>query len=138
MKNTVQLTILLLSSLALSSCGKEIKPDSTSLVNTHWRLISINGVPANIKPEATLKFDSKKASGFSGCNRYFSKYSTNQNSVSFQNIGSTKMLCSNQSSINMESQLLTSLHAAKSFYINSKKQLLIQSSSGSLLFNSTN
>ena len=138
MKNTIILIIAVLSLLTLSSCGKGIRPDSSSLINTHWKLISINGITVTLKKKVTLRFDEKKASGFSGCNRYFSKYNINKSSVHFHSIGSTKMLCGNQNTMRIESQLLKNLSAATSFYVNNKKQLLIKSSSGSLLFERSN
>jgi len=129
-----------LSSLTLSSCGggEGIKPSNSSLINTDWRLVSINGVVADLKKKVTLRFDEKKASGFSGCNRYFSKYNINKSSIRFHSIGSTRMLCGNQNAMKIESQLLKNLTGSTTFYVNNKKQLLIESSSGSLLFKRNN
>jgi hypothetical protein len=49
----------------------------------------------NLKEELTLDFDSNinKVSGFAGCNRFFGTYSTNGNTISFSELGATRMMC---------------------------------------------
>ena len=40
--------------------------------------------------------DTKKVSGFSGCNRFFGSYTLNNDVLKFENLGTTKMLCSDE------------------------------------------
>lgn len=54
---------------------------------------SINkGFPSK-KPTLTLESVSKKMTGNTGCNQMFGSFTTNQNKISFSDVGSTKMYC---------------------------------------------
>lgn len=46
------------------------------------------------KLHITFDDDTKKISGFSGCNRFFGSYTLNKNSLNLSSLGSTRMLCS--------------------------------------------
>lgn len=135
MKYTNQLLIILSTLLAIASCGGGvIKPTITSLIDTEWKLININGIPFSGETQPTLHFKAKRVSGFAGCNRYFSNYSSKENgSISFGSIGKTKMLCSRSDSRNIETQFIRELSTANSFSINDG-ELTIKGSTGILQF----
>ncbi len=94
--------ILLISVIILKSCGSS--QDVASAANTTQMITNdINSGTYIIEQlettnvfahELTLQFDSKtnKVSGFAGCNRFFGTYSTNDKSISFSELGATRML----------------------------------------------
>lgn len=67
------------------------------LENTKWVLDSLDGSKINTESgkEITLIFDSetKKFSGFGGCNSYFGTVKKELDKLTFSGIGSTKMAC---------------------------------------------
>jgi heat shock protein HslJ len=67
------------------------------LENTKWVLDTLNGSKINTPAgkEITMIFDSntKKVSGFGGCNSYFGTVKKELDKLNFSGIGSTKMAC---------------------------------------------
>ncbi len=66
------------------------------LEETKWALLEIGNEKIQLKGQIPyLQFgDEKKMySGFSGCNRMFGKYETNENSINFSEGGMTRMAC---------------------------------------------
>lgn len=55
-----------------------------------------------------------KVAGFASCNSFFGNYSTENNLISFNNIGSSKKLCPNPI-MNIENQLFKALNSVTSF-----------------------
>ncbi len=134
MKNINRLIILLSTLLTLVSCGGGVKSDPSSLIDTQWKLASINGVPFEGKSQPTVSFNSIRANGFAGCNRYFSNYIfTNKGQINFSSIARTKMRCHNRSARSLERQFIGGLRTANSFSINNGL-LVIKGSAGTLLF----
>jgi heat shock protein HslJ len=64
-------------------------PDPTpSLTGSEWALIT------DAQPSPTIDFTDDGASGFAGCNRWFSSIEQDgANALSFGNIGLTRMMC---------------------------------------------
>ncbi|MBC3758275.1 META domain-containing protein [Hyunsoonleella sp. SJ7] len=60
-----------------------------------------------------IKFDSKenKVTGFSGCNRFFGSYVSENGSLKFSDLGTTRMLCSDDKN-NIETKFLKALDKA--------------------------
>ncbi len=60
-----------------------------------WKLIQMDGKQMDAGILADLHFTSAelKASGTSGCNRYFGEYKIEGNTIHFSKIGTTKMAC---------------------------------------------
>lgn len=52
----------------------------------------VEGFP-NKKPNLILESISKKATGNTGCNQLFGSFKVNQNKISFEGMGMTKMYC---------------------------------------------
>ena len=134
MKNTHQLIVILSTLLSIVSCSGGVKPNTTALTDINWKLISINGIPFNGKTQPTLSFDSERAAGFSGCNRYFPHYTSSRSGrIAFRSIGSTKKRCHQQSARILERQVMSGLRTANAFSLH-LGLLTIKSASGSLQF----
>ncbi len=77
-------------------------PESTIkfLSDKNFHLKSINGEPVKMSPGSLEKtyitFDDqeKRFSGFAGCNRFFGKYETINDTIWFGMVAATKMACS--------------------------------------------
>ncbi len=134
--NKQLLAVLIVSSTSLVSCGGGVKNPSPSLVGTNWQLYSLNGniLGKRLSKRVTLSFDTKRASGFAGCNRYFSSYHVSEtNGLHFNDIGSTKKLCFKRRFMRVERNFLNALSNASSYQINNN-ELSINGSSGALKF----
>ncbi len=83
----------LLLGLHLFSC----KAQEVSLKSTGWTLVRLDGesMPATLREPVTLIFneDQTRVSGFGGCNRYFGNCQLTGNRITFSQLGSTKMFC---------------------------------------------
>lgn len=97
---------ILISLIILKSCGSS--QDMASAANTSqmktnetlsgkFLITQLNGTNVSAF-ELTLQFDSKtnKVSGFAGCNRFFGTYMTNANTISFSELGATRMMCQDE------------------------------------------
>ena len=65
------------------------------LDDTNWNLVSIDGTPTVVGGQvANLSFSGAQVSGSTGCNRLFGGYTASGDTLSFSQLGSTKMACS--------------------------------------------
>ncbi|WP_431132785.1 META domain-containing protein [Psychroserpens mesophilus] len=97
---------ILISLIILKSCGSSqdvaSASNSTHMITneTIFGTYTLEQIEAtNVTSyELTLEFDSKtnKVSGFAGCNRFFGTYSTNENLISFSELGATRKMCQNE------------------------------------------
>lgn len=91
---------------------------------------SLKAMPGNdlskLDKPITLKLDSvtKKASGFAGCNQYFSSYTTQKTSIIFSGIGSTKMFC--DQTMGLENKFLEALGKSTDFKVEGTSLKLLQ------------
>lgn len=73
------------------------KAQEISLKSTGWTLVRLDGdsIPTTLREPVTLLFneDQTRVSGFGGCNRYFGTCQTAGNRITFSQLGSTKMFC---------------------------------------------
>lgn len=70
----------------------------TPLVNTHWRLVELNGRPVETHRDQRevhlrLRPDAHQAMGFAGCNRFKGSYVTDGQTLHFKQVASTMMAC---------------------------------------------
>lgn len=74
-----------------------------------WKLIQMNGVNQTQSP-VYMQFDAsaKRVSGKSGCNNFFGGFEKTNNSLTFKQMGSTMMACSDELN-KLEHQFLTLL-----------------------------
>ena len=101
MKNKLILSTSIAASVFFLGCttpntNETIKPN-VSLTNTYFKALSLNGAKAEVfEKEAYIRFDTKDAiTGYLGCNGFFGSFTTQDKNISFENVGSTKMMCPN-------------------------------------------
>ena len=72
-----------------------------------WTVIKMKGID-NLSSSPTLLFqeDSSTIAGFAGCNNYFSSFILSNNTLSFENTGSTRKMCPDMSVENVFFNLL--------------------------------
>ena len=96
---------ILISIIILKSCGSS--QDVVNVSNTRDMMTNeiISGTyfvmqldTTNVTYKLTLEFDSKtnSVSGFAGCNNFFGTYSINGNTISFSELGATRMMCQDE------------------------------------------
>lgn len=115
----------------LTGCAHKNIPDNnktanSSLTNTRWKLTAV-GMPSTLPPLAKdvfLQMDTGRIKGFAGCNNYFGAYSTHQSSISFTDVGSTKMFC--QEGMITENKLFQALNNTTHYRITGTKLELLK------------
>lgn len=116
---------LLLAVLVLAGCASRNSSDqpdgqTADLANTSWTLVSY-GAPGSLievlpATQVTLKFDGEGgAGGSSGCNSYGGKYRVEKASVTFSDVFSTLMACTDAGVMDQEQQYLGALQTAGAF-----------------------
>ncbi|HIQ14940.1 MAG TPA: META domain-containing protein [Leucothrix sp.] len=125
--------MLFISSLGLSSCAAtsnyQVKPkppiNSNSTMSGRWFLTSLNNAGYQ-GPRITLQFnENNRVSGFSGCNRYFASNNRQTNgNLNFGSIGSTRKLCVDRQSNQLESYYLNALKQIRSYQLNGNRLVL--------------
>ena len=115
--------LLLVGLSAIVSCT------SPGFDGHEWRLIEIAGsavapLPGNEQP--TLKFDTanNKATGFSGCNNFFSQYQLDDTSLKFGPVGATRRACAEAESA-IEQIFLGVLDKTRAWQIKDNKLALL-------------
>ncbi len=100
----------------LSGCQSvDVEPDSyqTSVDNTYWKLIELNGETVDFKDGQTreayfqLVTDGLTVRGFGGCNNFSGRYQLNNDKLTFGPLMSTRMFC--QNTMDLERQFLSVL-----------------------------
>ena len=95
--------VAIIGLLSLHSCASQAESNQTLNLDLsgNWTLLHIHessettvdeGFP-NKKPNLILEAISKKVTGNSGCNQLFGSFTTQQNRISFEGMGMTKMYC---------------------------------------------
>lgn len=72
--------------------------ETNTILDAYWMLLSLEGespqVPNNTRTAyLRLQESEKDVKGFSGCNNFFGKYELSGNTLTFSNLGSTRMMC---------------------------------------------
>lgn len=90
MKQMIMVTLLLL--VLLSACAPQ-----TSLVDTKWQLVNLDGETALEGVLVTLNFGEDSIGGSDGCNSYGGSYTATESTIKFGNdIFSTEMYCTDE------------------------------------------
>jgi len=92
----------------------ENEEDIWSFINGKtFKLIQLDNIGQDYK-KAFIQFDANegKVSGNSSCNRFFGTYTANGNSVTFSNLGSTRMACLSDEDNKTEQKMLNYLSNA--------------------------
>lgn len=91
------------------------EPASPDLAGTAWRLEDLAGAGVVDRVEATLEFpETGRVAGKGSCNHFFGSVEISGASISFGQIGSTRMACV-EAVMNQETTYLAALQAAERF-----------------------
>jgi putative lipoprotein len=89
----------------------------SSLVGTAWRLQDLGGTPALAEPGATLEFpEPGQCAGSGSCNRFFGPVQVSAESMSFGELGLTRMACPDPVGA-QETKYLAALRGAQRFTV---------------------
>ena len=112
MNNKFKLSVAIASALFFTACAnntlpREDKPD-VSLTNTYWKAMVFYDTKVQVvRKEAHIKFDTNsRVHGVLGCNNFFGSFKKEDTNISFQHIGSTRMLCQNMKTEDTFSKVL--------------------------------
>lgn len=115
----------------LGACATEPTPGLT-LAASEWALITDD------QPSPTLDFTDRGASGFAGCNRWFSSIEHDgANSLSFGNIGLTRMMCP-ESQMTTERAYTEALNRTDGVRVEGNELVLTDAGADLLRFRRTN
>jgi len=98
----------------------ETSSAETPLLDTHWKLVALNGAAIEIHPEQRrdvhLKFgpEEGRVSGFAGCNTINGSYETDAGNLNFGLLATTMMACPQ---LDQETEFLKALEGIKHFSI---------------------
>lgn len=105
-----------LLALSLSACAPQTPPPSTGappasyLAGTSWLRID----DENANPHgATLEFSDDRASGHTGCNRWFATVTHDGEALRFGAVGTTRMACQTPMQADTERNFLAVLEATR-------------------------
>lgn len=116
------------SSAALDSHKPANYPDE-SLINTYWRLVTLNERPV-VTPEnvreahLVLHRDLSRLAGATGCNTLMGSYRVEKERITFNNVATTKIACSTQQ-MDTEHDLVAALKLATEWKVSGNKLLII-------------
>jgi heat shock protein HslJ len=101
---------------------------ATGPEDVEWQLVEVAGTPVPplvYKKQPSLRLDAalKKATGFSGCNNFFSGYEINGSSLKFGLIGATRMACPEQET-RVETEFFKALERTRRWKIHDGMLLL--------------
>jgi uncharacterized lipoprotein YbaY len=93
------------------------QPDtSLKLEDALWALATLHGADVISDTEITADFKDGQIAGSAGCNNYFASYERTEESITFGEAGSTRMMCNEPEGImDQEGQYLASLETVESF-----------------------
>ncbi|MDR1724949.1 MAG: META domain-containing protein [Bacteroidales bacterium] len=131
--------ILILAGILFLSlaCSKKItgneknnaeSEQATNLYETIWILKKINTKIIQVevgKKAVSLSIDkeSGNVNGYAGCNRYFGKFEKKKETITFSQMGATKMMCPSEI-MNIEDSFLKALNKVDNYLINENELLL--------------
>jgi heat shock protein HslJ len=124
--------ILIIASIMILGCAcskkivntndaKSENQSAKALYQTTWTLIKVNTKQIKQvegKNPITLFIDeeSKNVNGYAGCNRYFGKFEQKKGSISFSQMGATKMMCP-PANMSIEESYLQALNKVDNYFI---------------------
>ena len=116
---------------SLHGCGGAVLPP-TSLVDTSWRIISINGepIPPNGDRAATINFLDGRTNASVGCNSMNGAYSSTTTSVTIDPMIQTEMMCQGGNIMAHEAKLARILNGTLALQFNAREQLTLSAPNG--------
>lgn len=122
---------ILAAALAMLGACATAPDTSVDLAGSEWALIT------DAQPSPTIDFTDQGASGFAGCNRWFSSIERAGDQLSFGNIGLTRMMCP-EPQMTTERTYTDALNRADRVRIESNELVLSGSGADLLRFRRTN
>lgn len=102
-------------------CGKSKTTNVSKTIaidfgSWRWKLVELNGIKVE-SSTAFIEFTSaeKRFAGNAGCNRMFGKFETNGDKIKLSEIGTTKIFCSQEGVMKLESDFIKALENANRF-----------------------
>lgn len=119
--------ILLSAMIALAACTTA--PPAFDLTSTEWR----RSDDANASPHfPTLAFTDRGASGFAGCNRWFSSVTRDDHALDFGNVGMTRMACQAESQAATERSFAAVLERTRGWRVEGEELVLLDEAGAQL------
>ena len=123
---------LILSLIVLESCGTSQTKSNVSEYSTmkdnlvlsgNYSITTLN--EKSLAMDLSIEFDAEtnKVSGFSGCNRFFGNFKTEGNTISLNQLASTKKLCRDENNA-VESKMMAALDRVNTFEFKDEQLLL--------------
>lgn len=108
-------SILLVLILSLKSCGDVSNSNNSEKLSGEFHIVTLKE-NSNLPDNLTINFDTetKKISGFSGCNNFFGGFTLEDGVLSFGQMGSTRKMCFSEAN-NIESEILKALSEINGF-----------------------
>lgn len=111
----------------ISQTGKNATNEGVPLINTYWRLITLNAKPAqvyNTEAHFVLELETGRFHGSSGCNRIRGEYKSNDEILTFSDpVAMTRMMCADGAE--QEKAFLTALKEARVWRISDDNLMLL-------------
>tara|TARA_R110001599_G_scaffold40866_2_gene124219 strand:+ start:498 stop:1388 length:891 start_codon:yes stop_codon:yes gene_type:complete len=105
MKNQISIFIWMVTILYMTiGCGEKNKTpilQGGTLENTSWTLVKFTSHTAE-GLDITLNFEKERMHGKAVCNNYFSRYTVSDNTISFEPVGATRMMCENNGKLEID------------------------------------
>ena len=103
---------------------------TATLTDNDWQVTAIDGEATVEDARPTLQFpEDGRLAGTSGCNRYFSSFEMDGNTVTIGNAGATMMACP-EPLMDQERRFFAALSASVSFEINADGELMLADAEG--------
>ncbi len=123
---------LILSLIILESCGSSQNSSNASenftmkddpILSGNYSISTL--IEKSVAMDLSIEFDAEtnKVSGFSGCNRFFGNFKTEGNTISFNQLASTKKLCRDENNA-VESKMMAALGKVNTFEFKDEQLLL--------------
>ena len=128
---------LVLVAILLAACGpltREAHP--STLANTVWRAVSVNGQPPVAGNEPTARFMVTDAKGSGGCNDWFSPYTYDPSSgrIAFMQLAMTARGCDAPELEPVERAFADVLEAVTDASIDPEGRLVLSGPAGKIVF----
>jgi heat shock protein HslJ len=98
-----------------AATGKELAAMQSPLIGTSWRAEDIGGRGVIDSAQTTITFDAEgRVAGSGGCNRYFGPVTVESSTISFGDLGATRMACV-PALMDQEQKFFDALSATRSY-----------------------
>ncbi len=133
---TIQLTILLSSTLLFSCSSKETEKTDVTWLHDIWALETIDGEKVDIDesikemPRLEIFVEEERVYGNTGCNSFNCKVNIEENKISFSDVIATEMACPGD----LEKNFLSALQTVDNYKIEKLRLFMFEGNSKRLVF----